>query len=143
MKLTKKQISKYRKELVVILKRESGAILAAMRLLAPRDTGLLADTLKLNIKDTGTDIVITVSSDVDKKARIKNGRSIKPRDYFYPYDNESYMGPRSIKRAGQIDKGGKKIQPFLTQPLDDALDRALDTILAKYGIRLGVGWRGK
>ena len=78
--MTKQQMKKYKKELAVILKKESKVILAAMKLLAPKDTGLLADTLKLDIYETEDGILIRVSSDVDKKPRLKNGRSIKPRD---------------------------------------------------------------
>lgn len=141
VRITNSQLKVYKKEIAEILQKESNVILAAMRLLAPKDTGLLANTLKLEIKETDNGLILRVSSGVENTPRLKKGRVIKARDYFYPNENERFMGPRSIKREGQKDLQGKTIQPFIKQPLEDALDRALDTILARYGIRLGVGWR--
>lgn len=140
MKLSKKTLMQYKKEIVQILKANSSAILSSIKMLAPKDTGLMASGLKLDIGETSDGFYIKVIGSEGNTPRTKNGVTYKAREYFFPNDNERYMGPRSLKRAGQTDKSGKVIQPFIRKPLEDGIERAIDTLIAKYGIRLEIGW---
>lgn len=136
MKLSRDTLNKYKKELVNILKKDSNTILGAIKMLAPKDTGLMASGLKIEIGETSSGFYIKVIGTEGNKPRIKNGVASKPREYFFPSDSQEYVGPKSLDDS----KLSNKLKPFIEQPIEEGIERALDTLMAKYGVRLEIGW---